>query len=172
MFKVIPVLFLAATAVACNPTNSTTTTSPGHDSIAVEMPPAAEPALKQLEGYFVNNTVRLTDGFSVLHPTNQQEFDQLLGIAQTMNNTIEKPDFDKNIIVALTHSATDQMEAITLKGSKIENGIFTIIVAAPETPKKSFTVTPLALFSATKVNGLKQIVFENEQKVQLGVLNL
>ncbi len=172
MYKVIPAILLGATLASCTG-NNVASNGPGHDSVAVHNEVSiTATVIEQLDGYFVNNTVQLPEGYTTQHPTNQQEFDKLFGMAQTMNNKISTPDFEKNIIIAVIHSATDKMETITFLSSAVENGTLTIRLATPETAKKSFSITPLALFSIAKDPTIKQIVFENEQKQQLGSVAL
>ncbi|PSL49141.1 hypothetical protein CLV51_101471 [Chitinophaga niastensis] len=150
--KTITLIACALTAASCNNTGKKTaadsTAINGIADTAMNIQAAPNSALdvKPLSGYFVKNTIKVTDSLTFWIIDNAASFDSLFGMAKTMSNTIETPDFGTHLVVAATMPATYYGTQIQLEGATVDNtnnGATMHFVATSNRQKSSASMMPL-----------------------------
>ncbi|NSL89596.1 hypothetical protein ECE50_022335 [Chitinophaga sp. Mgbs1] len=108
--------------------------------------------VQPISGYFVKNSIQPADSLTFWLIDNQQSFDSLFGMAKTMNNTIDKPDFGTRLVVAATMPATYYGTQIQLESATIDNvsNNAEMHFVAPAKTKNSYSVLPLWLGTIPK----------------------
>ena len=64
--------------------------------------------LKHLRGYFLTNRTELGKGMNYVVITKEKQFDKMFGIAKTMTNKIDYPDFKKEMVLMLELPETNR----------------------------------------------------------------
>ncbi len=112
-----------------------------------------------LKGYFIKNTVEGTDELQCYVFTDQPTFSQICGMATTMSDKPDIPDFNKSIVVAVTGKSTNHPTSINLVKTSRENGTLIVSVAVDASEDElSYTLRPLTVASFDKA-GVKKVVF-------------
>ncbi|HEY9261779.1 hypothetical protein [Chitinophaga sp.] len=133
-------------APADNDTDSDTT-------LTVQAAASSQLEVKPLSGYFLKNTIKVKDSLTYWIIDNQASFDSLFGMAKTMNNTIDKPDFGTQIVIAATMPPTYYGTQIQLESATSDNltndaALHFVATANPE--KSSAATVPLWLGAVPK----------------------
>ncbi len=151
--------------VACSSKASKTETQP--DSTAtVEVAPQVLPVTVQtLNGYFLKNTYKLAEDTACILFADQSSFDKAFGMAKTMTNKVDKPDFDKNVVAAVALKATNTKTEIAIsKAEKVDEMIHVYVEVTKGEPL-TYTMQPLVLFSFPKEAGVSSVNFMMDGKV-------
>ncbi|CAL1520946.1 hypothetical protein [Chitinophaga sp. MM2321] len=108
--------------------------------------------VQPLTGYFVKNNIQVSDSLTFWIIDNPATFDSLFGMAKTMNNKIDNPDFGTHVVVAATMPATFYGTEIQLASatSDDQNNAELHFVAPAGNGKSSSSATPLWLGSIPK----------------------
>lgn len=122
-------------------------------ALAIHANSATSLDVQPLSGYFVKNTVKVTDSLTFWVIDNQASFDSLFGMAKTMDNKIDQPDFGTHIVVAATMPPTFYNTQIQLASATIDdlnNNASLHFVAQAAKEKNSSSIVPLWLGSIPK----------------------
>ncbi|NLR78791.1 hypothetical protein [Chitinophaga eiseniae] len=109
--------------------------------------------VKPLSGYFLKNTIKVTDSLTFWIIDNQASFDSLFGVAKTMSNTIDQPDFGTQVVVAATMPATyydTQIQLESATSDDLTNNAEMHFVATSSPDKNSAAIVPLWLGAIPK----------------------
>lgn len=103
-----------------------------------------------LHGYFLRNDYKVERSGQVVAFENRAAFDAILGVAKTMNNAIDQPDFDKNIVAGIFAGPGERETTITVdklvrKGKKV-----ILNVTIDQKGPMSYTSSPILLFEFPK----------------------
>lgn len=156
-FKRILLAIGTLAAISCNNGNKTVSddsTAAGSDT-ALNVAPNTNSQLdvKPLSGYFLKNTITVNDSLTFWLIDNQTSFDSLFGMAKTMNNTIDKPDFGTQIVVAATMPPTfygTQIQLESALSDDANNNAILHFVATSNPDKSTASTVPLWLGAVPK----------------------
>ncbi len=125
---------------------------------------------EEMSGYFVKSTYKPNADINFIVLKNKAQFDELLGIARTMKNSISTPDFDNTIIAAIVLKTTKNETKIKVKDAKLEGNTLNVYADIETGKELSYSSTPLYLYHMPK-NQAKQINLfvngENKASVEL-----
>lgn len=164
---------LALTMAACNSTKKTENANgqqANTPEVAITEQPAASAvdSVHTLSGYFLKNNYQFTNETDFLLLPDPPTFDSYLGVAKTMDNTIDKPDFAEQIVAAITMKPTNKRTDITIsKIEKANNHTTNIYFEVKTGETLTYTLIPLLVFEFPKVAGIDTFNFiTNGQTVQ------
>ncbi len=112
---------------------------------------------KSLSGYFARNTFVAAKDVNLLLLNTLENFDSVLGIAKTMNNKINKPDFENTLPLAIILKPTDKQTQLSIDKVSSENNILRIDAKLEQGEKQSYTMVPTLVFSVPKAADTKEI---------------
>jgi hypothetical protein len=115
--------------------------------------------LVSLNNYFVKNTVPLPDEYNYKVATSQAAFDETFGMAATMNNSIQKPDFSGQTVVAVIGKASTLQQEIRLDGASVAGKDLHVYYSIKKGSEQSFSATALALVAIPKAIDVKKVNF-------------
>ncbi len=109
-----------------------------------------------LKGYFLKNDYQSELPQQVVILPDQVEFSRMLGVAKTMDNVIDAPDFSKNVVAAVVTpqanvQTTIAVERIAESGQKLRMEILVTQGGA-----QSHTSQPVLVFQFPKPAGISQ----------------
>lgn len=141
-------------ALSCNSGGNKSAANGNNDtSLAVKANPVTNLEVQPINGYFVKNNIKITDSLTFLVINNRQSFDSLFGVAKTMSNTIDNPDFGTQLVIAVTMPATfygTQIQLQSATNNSNNNNAALHFVAKGQPEKNSFSITPLWLGAVPK----------------------
>lgn len=151
---VISFCALAASCAGSGSKSGSDSTGAGSDTtLNVDANPSSQLEVNPLSGYFLKNTIKVNDSLTFWLIDNQASFDSLFGVAKTMNNTIDHPDFGTHIVIAATMPPTFYGTQIQLESATSDNATnnATLHFAATANPNKgSASTVPLWLGAVPK----------------------
>ncbi|MBO9731916.1 MAG: hypothetical protein J7623_24960 [Chitinophaga sp.] len=141
--------------VSCVNNGKKTSTDSTDNDTTLDVQASAESPLdvKPLSGYFVKNTIKVKDSLTFWVIDNQASFDSLFGVAKTMNNTIDQPDFGTQVVVAATMPPTyygTQIQLAAATSDNTNNNASLHFVAVSNPDKGSSSIMPLWLGAVPK----------------------
>ncbi|NML36019.1 hypothetical protein HHL17_02310 [Chitinophaga sp. G-6-1-13] len=122
--------------------------------------------VRPLNGYFVKNTIQVNDSLTFWLIDNPATFDSLFGVAKTMNNKIDRPDFGTQVVVAATMPSTfygTQIQLASATADDLTNNAEMHFVAAGQAEKNSYSITPLWMGSIPKTGRTNIKVYTGDQ---------
>jgi hypothetical protein len=122
--------------------------------------------VKPLNGYFVKNTIQVKDSLTFWLVDNPATFDSLFGVAKTMNNKIDRPDFGTQVVVAATMPATfygTQIQLASATTDDLTNNAEMHFVATGQAEKNSYSIMPLWIGSIPKTGKTNIKVYTGDQ---------
>ncbi|WP_291908251.1 hypothetical protein [Chitinophaga sp. CB10] len=161
-FMPVAMLILAA---ACQ-NNPQQHTEDMDSTVATTPDPVTQLDVTPLSGFFVKNTVKVSDSLTFWVIDNQQSFDSLFGVAKTMNNKIVAPDFGTSIVVAATMPATYYGTQLSLDSATLNtntNNAALHFSAAASAEKSSYAVVPLWLGAIPKTGKTAIQLYNGDQ---------
>jgi len=122
----------------------------GYGSIAYAGPP--EKRVEELSGYFVKNTVKFDNNYDFKHltVTNQEDFDHYFGVAQTMQNQVDKVNFAENSVIAIMTKPSEIEKKTELVYYEFDGNSLFILYQIINGDKKTYQSTSLYLASIPK----------------------
>ena len=166
------VVLLALIALtACGGNHKTTQSDTSMDVTAAAN---SQLEVNPLSGYFVKNTIQVTDSLTFWIIDNQQSFDSIFGMAKTMTNKIDQPDFGTQLVVVATMPATYYNTRIELADATLDDDTndATMRFTAIGNPNKgSAAITPLWLGTVPKI-GKSTFSFYNGDKLVTTITTL
>lgn len=151
------ILFFCIIAASCasnGPKAENDSTAAGSDTtLNVAVNPSSQLEVNPLSGYFLKNTITVSDSLTFWLIDNQASFDSLFGIAKTMNNTIDHPDFGTHIVVAATMPPTfygTQIQLESATSDNVNNNATMHFVATANPNRSSASTVPLWLGAVPK----------------------
>lgn len=149
--------------MACGTGNNKTTTTDSlkTDSPAVTTPTTNAPIhFRQINGYFVKNTLNQKDSISCWVIQSQPIFDNIFGAAKTMNNTVDTINFDKEVLLAVTLPSSFEKRTLGLTNYKLDESVLHVQLSVNSGGKKeSYSSTAAWLGTVDAIPGLKEIKF-------------
>lgn len=142
-----------ATVSCANNGKKNNTDSNADTSLAVKADNSSQLEVKPLSGYFLKNTIKVSDSLTFWLIDNQASFDSLFGVAKTMNNTIDQPDFGTQIVVAATMPATyygTQIQLASATSDDSNNNAEMHFAAVANPDKASYSIVPLWIGAVPK----------------------
>ncbi|SKD08107.1 hypothetical protein SAMN05660461_4058 [Chitinophaga ginsengisegetis] len=134
-------------------TESDSTAAGSDTTLNVAPNPNSQLEVKPISGYFLKNTITVNDSLTFWLIDNQASFDSLFGMAKTMNNTIDKPDFGTQIVVAATMPPTfygTQIQLESATSDNANNNATLHFVATSNPSRGSASTVPLWLGAVPK----------------------
>ncbi|WP_212000653.1 hypothetical protein [Chitinophaga sp. HK235] len=122
--------------------------------------------VQPLNGYFVKNNIKVKDSLTYWLIDNPATFDSIFGMAQTMNNKIDRPDFGTQMVVAVTMPATfygTQIQLSSATADDLTNNAEMHFVASSQAQKGSSSIVPLWLGSIPKTGKSVIKVYTGDQ---------
>ncbi|SHM33278.1 hypothetical protein SAMN05444266_107425 [Chitinophaga jiangningensis] len=122
-------------------------------TVATSPDPITQLDVKPLSGFFVKNTVTITDSLTFWVIDNQQTFDSLFGMARTMADNVVAPDFGTSVVIAATMPPTYYGTQLSLDSATLNtntNNAALHFSAAANAEKGSAAIVPLWLGSIPK----------------------
>lgn len=168
-FSAIALLFLLASCGGNNQKINQTDTT-----LDVSATTSGQLDVNPLSGYFVKNTIQVTDSLTFWIVDNQQAFDSLFGVAKTMNNTITRPDFGTQVVVAATMPPSWYNTRIELAAATLDdatNNATMRFATTSDANKSSSSITPLWLGTVPK-NGKQTFNFYNGDKLATSITTI
>lgn len=149
-------------------TRNVATETTATDSLAATALPGEPLDVQPLTGYFLKNTIQVTDSLTFWVINNAVTFDSLFAPAKTMGNPVSTPDFGTRLVVAATMPVTDNGTLVQLQNAYQQsgNGKAELHFIAIAGEKKTYRISPLWLGTLPK-SGLKSIDFYNGNKLAL-----
>ncbi len=137
------------------------------DSIAtVEAAPQVLPVTVQtLAGYFLKNTYKLSDNPTCVLFPDQASLDKALGVAKTMNNKVDKPDFNQSVVAAIAMQPTQKKTEITVGKAEKIGQVVNLYVEAAVGDNLTYTMKPLLVISFPKEADVNTVNFLMDGKV-------
>lgn len=122
---------------------------------------------KELSGYFVKNTFKSEEDVNLILMKDKTQFDDLFGVAKTMNNQIDEPDFDNNLLVAIILKSTDMDTDLKISETKKINNLFEIYATVTTGEKQTYSKVPQLIVSLPKDSSVGKIqLFVNGNQVK------
>lgn len=154
-FKLFVLAVCTLAIVSCvNSGKKTNTDSTDNDTaLSVQASTESQLEVKPISGYFLKNTIKVSDSLTYWIIDNQTSFDSLFGMAKTMNNTIDKPDFGTSIVIAATMPPTyygTQIQLESATSDNVDNNATLHFVATANPDKSSAATVPLWLGAVPK----------------------
>ncbi len=108
-----------------------------------------------LKGYFLRNTHihKAGDDAELLLVDNKAAMDDLLGVAKTMSNTIDTPDFSKNTVGIVICRPTNMKTKIELNYVKSSEKNLYISADVSRYEEQSFLAAPILVFQFPRQEG-------------------
>lgn len=162
--KHLPIAGLLLFLAACGP-NTSQSDEHSNSKDTTGAPPAEvvmqkDVVIRPLSGYFVNNSVKLTDSVACWIIHNPEEMRKTFGMAKTMNNTIDTIDFSHNLLAAVVLRPSDLTQTIELSRSYVLDGNMDLHFAIKvDTPKTTYTKSMAWLGAIPKSDSVKNIRF-------------
>ncbi len=121
--------------------------------------------IKLLNGYFFKNTHNVDANPTFFIFKGEEVFNDYLGMARTMNNQIDKPDFDNNTVLAIVcEPAQVKTEISVIKAEKADENNINIYYEVKTGESLSYSMQPLLVFSFAKEENLKTVNFISDGK--------
>lgn len=139
-----------------NPTDSLKTDSSNIPSIT-----NAPIHFRQINGYFVKNTLNQQDSIACWVIQSQSIFDNIFGAAKTMNNTVDTINFDREVLLAATLPASFEKRTLGLTNYKLDQSVLHVQLSVNGGKKESYSSTAAWLGTVDAIPGLKEIKFYN-----------
>ncbi len=160
VLKLTCCLLCISMMVACS-SKTSKKTDPQPDSTAtVEVAPQVFPVTVQtLNGYFLKNTYKLAEDTSCVLFADQASFDTAFGVAKTMNNKVDKPEFDKDVVAAVAMKATKTKTEIAISKAEKVGEMINVYVEVTTGDALTYTMQPLVVFSFPKEAGINSVNF-------------
>jgi len=156
-FKLFLLAVCTLAAASCvnngKKTDKDSTDNDSDTALSVQASASSQLEVKPISGYFVKNTITVNDSLTFWIIDNQASFDSLFGIAKTMNNTIDKPDFGTQIVIAATMPPTyygTQIQLESATSDNLTNDAALHFVANGNPDKSSAATVPLWLGAVPK----------------------
>lgn len=129
------------------------------------------PGVTTLKGYFVKNTVEDTGNLQCFVFTDQQSMSQVCGMATTMSEKPDIPDFNNSIVIAIVGESTNRQTKINIVETKVENETLMVSVSEDISDEElTYTLRPLTLAAIDK-SGIKKVTFR-KGNVEISSANL
>ncbi|MFY0253172.1 hypothetical protein ACDQ55_04375 [Chitinophaga sp. 30R24] len=169
-FKTILLPICTLAVVSCaNQGNNAANAANTDTALNIAAPSDSQLDVTPLSGYFVKNTIQVTDSLTFWVINNQASFDSLFGMAQTMNTVIDKPDFGTQLVVAATMPPTyynTQIQLASATSDDLDNDAIMHFVAVANPDKSSAAIVPLWLGAVPKAGQRAFKLYTGDQLTQ------
>lgn len=164
---------LALATMACTNTKKSGTNTQ-KDSVKLEtatitaQPTAtATVVVTPLNGYFLKNTYTFTGEMDCLLFADQAAFDAVLGVAKTMDNKIDTPAFEQQIVGVIAQKPVRvKTDMKVSKAELIDGTTVNVYVETTKGETLTYTMTPTLVFQFPKTAGVNLVnFFVNGEKV-------
>jgi hypothetical protein len=158
-FKLFVLAVCTLATVSCvnngkkSDSDSTDNDNDSDTALSVQASPSSQLEVKPISGYFLKNTITVNDSLTYWIIDNQASFDSLFGMAKTMSNTIDKPDFGTQLVIAATMPPTyygTQIQLESATSDNLNNNATLHFVATANPDKSSAATVPLWLGAVPK----------------------
>lgn len=156
---VVGCLLLMACGSGNKQTNTTDTLKT--DSSTITPPANISIHFRQINGYFVKNTMNQKDSIACWVIQSQAIFDNIFGAAKTMNNTVDTINFEKEVLLAATLPASFEKRTLGLTNYKLDASVLHVQLSVNGGKKESYSSTAAWLGAVQDIPGLKEIKFYN-----------
>jgi len=126
---------------------------------------APKRTVEELNGYFVKNTVKFDENYDFKHlvVTNQEDFNRYFGVAQTMQNQVDKIDFEKNSVIAIMTKPSNIAKKTGLVYYEFEGDHLFVLYKIVEGDKNTYQST--SLYLATIPKDIARVKFKSRYNV-------
>jgi len=123
------------------------------------------PTVEELDGYFVKNTVEFDENFEFQHVvvTNQDDFDRYFGVAKTMENTVDRVDFEENSVIGIMTRPSEISKEIDLVHCVFDDDTMMVHYSIRQGSKNTYESTGLLLAEIPK--GISRVEFRSKDNV-------
>lgn len=119
-----------------------------------------ELSVKPAAGYFARNDIKQNDSIACWVFETAAERDSVLGIAKTMNNVIDTPDFNKEVMAVVTLTPSSLTQELTLRSATQTDDEANLHFAIKiDTPKRTHNSAAVWVGFVPKSEGMKKINF-------------
>jgi hypothetical protein len=149
--------------IACGSGNKQTNTTDTLKTDSTSIPPATNIPIhfRQINGYFVKNTLNQKDSIACWVIQSQPIFDNIFGAAKTMNNTVDTINFDREVLLAVTLPASFEKKTLGLTNYKLDGPVLHVQLSVNGGKKESYSSTAAWLGAVQDISGLQEIKFYN-----------
>ncbi|HEY1031738.1 MAG TPA: hypothetical protein VGD89_08205 [Flavipsychrobacter sp.] len=119
---------------------------------------------KTYDNFFLKWEGKLDKGINYWLLTDEEEFNNMLGLAQTMGSTTRMPDFTTQYVFAIAAPETRMETYLTIKRVEIvdEKDVNIHCILMENGNKQSYTTKPVVVASVPKSPYVKNIIFFDE----------
>ncbi len=114
---------------------------------------------KELKGYFLKNTYPHTNKVEFVVVNSQPEMEALLGVAKTMTNTIDTPDFSTNSVGILICQPSTSSLKLSIKQINVTNTLNVEALIEEQSKKNSYISSPILVVEFPKQDASKNLNF-------------
>jgi hypothetical protein len=121
---------------------------------------ASKIGLVKLDHYFTKNTVVFPGDVNYRVITRAEDFENIFGVAQTMDSKVIRPDFSSQTVVAILLPPTNKETFMHFEKAEIAGEEINIYYNITNRGKElSYTISPNALATIPRVADAKQVNF-------------
>ncbi|MCL2144376.1 MAG: copper resistance protein NlpE [Endomicrobia bacterium] len=122
--------------------------------------------VKELDGYFLRNNVKLNNEVNFFAIDNYKKFDNILGQAKTMTNVITMADLRKNIVAVIAMKPSQIINDIKItKAYQIGNDIYIDYeIVSQEMPEVGYFISNVKAFEIQKSEQILNVSFVDANK--------
>ncbi len=121
--------------------------------------------VKRLTGYFLANRTELDNGMNFFLISKAKQFDKMFGVAKTMSNKIDYPDFKKEIVLVLALPETKKETTIEYVSAVKAGNFIEVYYKVKRSFPITYTIHPLALAIVPRYPGVNTIKFYEGKKL-------
>lgn len=149
--------------MACGTGNKQTNTADSLKTDSAKIPATTNVPIhfRQINGYFVKNTLNQKDSITCWVIQSQSIFDNIFGAAKTMNNTVDTINFDREVLLAATLPASFEKRTLGLTNYKLDHSVLHVQLSVNGGKKESYSSTAAWLGTVDAIPGLEEIKFYN-----------
>jgi hypothetical protein len=121
--------------------------------------------IKPLTGYFLADRTALGKGMNYFVITKENQFNKTFGMAKTMSNRIDRPDFKKGMVITLALPETKRETTIEYISAVKAGNFIEVYYKVKRSYPITYTIQPLALALVPKYPGVNTIKFYEGKKL-------
>ncbi|MDR3256639.1 MAG: copper resistance protein NlpE N-terminal domain-containing protein [Endomicrobium sp.] len=121
---------------------------------------------KELNGYFLKNNVKLLHEINFFTISSLNKLNKILSVAKTMTNTINIPDFDKNVVIVAATKPSKILNTIAMnKIYMIDNNMYVEYdIKSTKAQELGYFVLNVQVFEIEKPKAITNVCFIDSEK--------
>ncbi len=119
-----------------------------------------------IKGYFIKNTVEDAGDIQCFVFTDQSSFSEICGMATTMVQKPDMPDFENDLLVVIAGASTNRPTTIDMIEANLEKGILTIFINEEVGEEElTYTLRPTTMAAVSKTGVKKVVIRKSIQEI-------